>query len=148
MTWKGRFVKRAEDLEAVFNSAVICRFPTVLLNPAENLSVTLIIKMLSAATGWDVTPKELMKIGERAVNLTRVFNVKLGINRRDDQLPARLRGEMREGASKGQRISKEDLDTMLNEYYRERGWDEMGIPTRRKLEKLDISELAGVSLQR
>jgi len=140
---KGRLVKSTEDLAAVCNSAVICRFPTVLLNPTENISVTLITKMLSAATGWDMTPEELVRIGERAVNLTRVFNVKLGIDRKDDHLPARASEEMPEGTSKGQKISKEDLDTMLNEYYMERGWDERGIPTREKLEELGMSELAG-----
>jgi len=140
---KGSFIKKTEDLMAICNSAVICRFPTVALNPQENISVTLIAQMLSAATGWDLTTEELMKIGERAVNLTRIFNVKLGISRRDDTLPARFSEEMPEGASEGQRISKADLDKMLDEYYRERKWDDNGIPTKEKLRELGISQLAG-----
>jgi aldehyde:ferredoxin oxidoreductase len=31
---------------------------------------------------------------------------------------------------------------MLDEYYRLRGWDDQGIPTRRKLEELGIQEYA------
>jgi aldehyde:ferredoxin oxidoreductase len=50
---------------------------------------------------------------------------------------------LKAGASKGQMISREDLNTMLDEYYRERGWDEKtGIPTREKLVTLGLEYVA------
>ena len=47
------------------------------------------------------------------------------------------------GASKGQVISKEDLDRMLDEYYEARGWDRLTTtPTRKTLEALDLKTVA------
>lgn len=52
---------------------------------------------------------------------------------------------LKAGGSKGQVISKEDLDTMLDEYYSLRGWDmETGIPTREKLVDLGLAYVADV----
>ena len=139
---KGRFVKRTEDLMGFCNSAVICRFTTAVLNPAENIPIKMIAKFLEAATGWNVGPRDLQIMGERAVNLTRIFNVRLGVTRKDDVIPSRFAEEMPEGASKGQKVTPEDLDLMLDEYYEERGWTRNGIPTKERLEALGIGEFA------
>ena len=139
---KGKFVKSTEDLMGFCNSAVICRFPTAVLNPEENIPIKMIAKFLGAVTGWDVGPRDLQTFGERAVNLARIFNVRLGVTRKDDTIPSRFGEEMPEGASKGQRVTTADLDLMLDEYYKARGWTENGIPTRRRLEALEIGEFA------
>jgi aldehyde:ferredoxin oxidoreductase len=50
---------------------------------------------------------------------------------------------LKAGASKGQLISREDLDKMLDEYYAERGWDaKTGVPTREKLTELRLEYVA------
>ena len=50
---------------------------------------------------------------------------------------------LKAGASKGQLISKEDLNQMLDEYYMGRGWDiNTGIPTRAKLVELGLQYVA------
>jgi aldehyde:ferredoxin oxidoreductase len=50
---------------------------------------------------------------------------------------------LKEGASKGQLISKDDLRQMLDEYYAERGWDRAtGTPSREKLEELGLGGVA------
>ena len=50
---------------------------------------------------------------------------------------------LKAGASKGQMISRADLAQMLDEYYRERGWDcATGIPTKEKLEELGLAYVA------
>jgi aldehyde:ferredoxin oxidoreductase len=36
-----------------------------------------------------------------------------------------------------------DLEPMIDEYYRERGWDESGLPTREKLTALGLETVAG-----
>jgi aldehyde:ferredoxin oxidoreductase len=46
--------------------------------------------MLAAATGWDVSVQDLEQIGERIWNVERLFNVRLGKNRKDDLPPRRL----------------------------------------------------------
>jgi aldehyde:ferredoxin oxidoreductase len=100
--------------------------------------------LMEAVTGFVYTPDEVQKVGERINNLARSFNVREGFTRNDDTLPSRLMTEpIMAGASKGNLISKDDLSTMLDEYYTERGWDlNTGKPTREKLVELDLGYVA------
>ena len=100
--------------------------------------------LMEALTGLSFTPKVVMEVGQRVNNLARVFNVREGFTRADDTLPERLMTEpLKAGASKGQLISKADLDTMLDEYYSLRGWDvKTGTPTRAKLTDLRLEYVA------
>ena len=85
--------------------------------------------------GWEIDRERFLEIGERVYNLTRLFNVREGFSKRDDQLPERLK-EPREDT--GWRIDQADFERMLEEYYRLRGWDEEGRPTKETLERLQI----------
>jgi aldehyde:ferredoxin oxidoreductase len=97
--------------------------------------------LVTAATGISFTAKEVEKVGERVNNIARLFNIREGFTRRDDTFPARLMNEpLKGGASAGQRISQEDLDLMLDEYYEARGWDKQGVPTAAKLKELGIKK--------
>jgi aldehyde:ferredoxin oxidoreductase len=100
--------------------------------------------LMEAVTGLAFTPEEVLKVGERVNNLAKAFNVREGFTRADDTLPERLMTEpLKAGASKGHVISREDLDTMLDEYYSLRGWDvETGTPTREKLTDLGLEYVA------
>jgi aldehyde:ferredoxin oxidoreductase len=95
---------------------------------------------MEAVTGLAFTPEDVTRVGERINNLARAFNVREGFKRADDSLPERLMTEpLQSGASKGQLISRKDLDTMLDEYYTVRGWDlGTGVPTRKKLKELNL----------
>jgi len=81
-----------------------------------------------------------MRIGERLFNLKRLFNVGLGISRKDDTLPERLLTHDR--GTGGAAGSLPDLEKMLPEYYDLRGWDEQGIPRNERLEALGIASPA------
>jgi aldehyde:ferredoxin oxidoreductase len=100
--------------------------------------------LMEAVTGLAITPDEVYKVGERINNLARAFNVREGFTRQDDTLPSRLMTEpLKAGASKGHFISKEDLNTMLDEYYTEREWDlATGTPSRAKLVQLNLKYVA------
>jgi aldehyde:ferredoxin oxidoreductase len=78
----------------------------------------------------------MLKAGERIWNLEKLFNLKAGFTKADDTLPERLLKEpLPNGPAKGMVVQ---LDTMLNEYYEVRGWDESGVPTAEKLEELSL----------
>ena len=81
-----------------------------------------------------------MVIGERANNLCRCFNAREGMTKKEDYLPARFVEEaLPDGPSKGQRISEEELASMLEDYYELRGWDkESGNPRKEKLKELGL----------
>ena len=96
--------------------------------------------VLEAVTGEPWTAERVAQTGERITNLQRVFSLKCGITGSDDKLPKRLLEGPDEGTHDG-RVP--DMAVLLADYYRERGWDAKGRPTRAKLEELGLAEMAG-----
>jgi len=128
-----------QDWMSFLNSACFCRFT---IYPA-GISVGNVVRIFSSITGWEITPDEMLRIGERAWNLCRAFNIREGITRKDDTLPKRFEEPLPDGATKGESISKEELNEALDLYYELRGWDvKSGIPTREKLEELGLQYAA------
>lgn len=71
-----------------------------------------------------ISTAKVIKVGERINNIARAFSVREGFGRAADTFPERLMTEpLRNGASKGHLISKEDLKIMFDAYYNVRGWD-------------------------
>jgi aldehyde:ferredoxin oxidoreductase len=96
-------------------------------------------------TGWAVDVAELERIGERIVNLERLFNVREGARRRDDVLPWKVMHEpIPDGPSAGMHCPPEELGVMLDAYYALRGWDADGVPTRERLADLGLDRVPGV----
>ena len=122
------------------NSLCVCQF---VYGPAWHLySTGQFVELIRAATGWDFTMFELMKIGERTVNMQRAFNSREGFTRTDDTLPKRLFDPRSGGPTDGVAIPPEQLAAALETYYQMAGWDEGGRPTRAKLEELGIGWVA------
>ncbi len=127
---KARWVKIFQDLTAVIDSMGLCLFTSFALGAEDYRDI------LAAATGFDYTLDEMMKCGERIWNLERVFNLKAGLDPKEDTLPKRLLEEpMPEGPNKGH-VNR--LSEMLPEYYQVRGW-ENGVPTEAKLKELGLA---------
>jgi aldehyde:ferredoxin oxidoreductase len=94
---------------------------------------------LSALTGWEINGKGLLKTGERIYNLQRMFNIREGISRKEDQIPNRIMRMPQFGKySNVPECEVRNYDEMLEEYYQARGWDIDGIPTREKLTELGL----------
>jgi Aldehyde:ferredoxin oxidoreductase len=99
--------------------------------------------LLAGATGLELSPDDVQRVGERVNNLARAFNTLAGLTRADDDLPERLKTEpIPAGPAKGHCIPQKDLDLMLDEYYEARGWTPDGVPTRAKLEELRLGYAA------
>jgi aldehyde:ferredoxin oxidoreductase len=140
---KGKLTKWNQDVRsATCDAPTMCAFLLDMAVPAIAPQNT--ANLMEAVTGLTYTPEEVQKVGERMNNLARAFNAREGFTRADDTLPERLMTEpLKEGASKGHFISKDDLKQMLDEYYTERGWDlSTGSPTRAKLEELGLGYVA------
>jgi aldehyde:ferredoxin oxidoreductase len=96
-------------------------------------------QILQAATGWNVTSYELMKVAERAWTLARVFNLREGLTAADDRLPERFYGPTTSGALAQGGIDRELLQEAVQTSYAMMGWDrETGAPLDAKLHELDI----------
>ena len=140
---KGKLTKWNQDVRAATaDCPTMCAFLLDMAFAGTCLQNT--ATLMEAVTGMSYTPEEVERVGERINNLAKAFNVREGLSRADDTLPERLMTEpLKAGASKGQMISRADLDVMLDEYYRERGWDvKTGVPTRAKLAELRLDYVA------
>jgi aldehyde:ferredoxin oxidoreductase len=103
-----------------------------------------------ALTGLEVSPRDFLKVGERVFNLEKLMNAREGFTRRDDEIPAvwlkniETPIKMSSGDAYlrdwfGNRVTKADIEKMLDDYYEERGWNiETGTPKREKLEELGL----------
>jgi aldehyde:ferredoxin oxidoreductase len=95
--------------------------------------------LLRYTTGWECTLWELMKVGERRVNMMRQLNAKRGFAREHDHLPERLSEALPDGPAKGKRVNIEAFTKMLDQYYDLMGWDKKtGNPTNAKLLELGL----------
>lgn len=132
---KADMVKHFEEICAIADSMEMCKITLIALKALKPEDAA---KIIYAVTGWEIDDRELLRVGERIVNLERLFNLREGISRRDDTLPERyLKRPMPEGPSKGNVV---ELEPMLDRYYELRGWDmRTGIPKREKLEELDLA---------
>lgn len=140
LSWedKPRLVQYFEDIFTVVDAAGLCVFLSIryLFEPTYNVEPVRISRLMEYATGAGYDEETLLKAGERVYNLERMFLVRAGFSRADDTLPPRMLHEpMPEGAAKGHGV---ELDRMLPEYYRLRGWDENGVPTPEKLAELGL----------
>lgn len=107
--------------------------------PGPALGITQVVNAMRALTGWDTSLWELMKVGERAKALARVFNCREGFTPKDDRLPERLHEAFTSGPLAGVRVDPGTFQRALQLYYRMEGWDpETGWPTFAKLAELGI----------
>jgi aldehyde:ferredoxin oxidoreductase len=133
---KAGLVKCLQEYWGVMSDAVsLCKFPMI---PPRPLKTGLVVELLNAVTGWNFTLEDFLTTGERIFNLARMFNVREGASRKDDLLPLRFEEELKEGGSAGESYPRKELEKLLDEYYRLRGWNPEGIPTPETLSRLSL----------
>jgi aldehyde:ferredoxin oxidoreductase len=122
---------RLQDYRAFYSAAIMCSFCTI--------SPLTVCNLLTLATGLQIGIKEIKEIGERILNMKRLFNVKMGLTAAWDRLPALLTNPLPEGGSAGK---SPDWRKMLSQFYAYRKWDpETGAPTTEKAEELGLPSL-------
>ena len=108
-----------------------------------SFDVQQIVDLVRATTGWPTSAFELMKIGERCIQMTRAFDIREGMSKDEDKLPERFFTPFASGPLKGLKIEKEALAKARDIYYDIAGWDrESGAPTLGKLQELGIEWVA------
>ena len=127
---KADLVKAFQDATSVFDSAGVCVFTTFAWTLAD------LQPQLDAACEGDWTMEKLAVVGERIWNMERLFNNAAGFTAKDDDLPIRLKTEpAKTGPAKG---LVSGLDKMKPEYYKARGWDDKGVPSKATLARLGL----------
>ncbi|MBU2550257.1 MAG: hypothetical protein KKB20_17745 [Proteobacteria bacterium] len=146
----GRLTRFTQDAEYLYNALGICDC-VVHWECDPTRDVPWLTEMYQALTGFDISPREMLRAGERCYNMEKLLNAREGFGRSDDEvpevwlqnteIPIKGRGGERYLSDWfGRRLTGGDLENMLDEYYRERGWDvETGLPTRERLAGLGLN---------
>ncbi|MBU1660343.1 MAG: aldehyde ferredoxin oxidoreductase family protein [Chloroflexi bacterium] len=134
---KVRFALVTQHLYSALDSVGICQF---VFGPSWHLyGPDQLVDAVRLITGWDVTIDELLQVGERRLNMMRLFNAKAGFSRVDDKLPKKFFEALRGGATDGVKLTEEEIETAKDMYYQMSGWDvKSGNPTAEKLAELGI----------
>ncbi|HSF82020.1 MAG TPA: aldehyde ferredoxin oxidoreductase family protein [Anaerolineales bacterium] len=134
---KARLVAIHQNYRTMTNSLGICLFSRV--------PVTHQVELLNSLTGLEMSLDDFLNAGERAWNLKRMINHRLGLTKVNDKLPKLLLTPLTYGLHAGQSL---DMERLMADYYAARGWDpDTGHPTREKLISLNLgfSDETGVS---
>ena len=110
---------------AAMDSLSLCMF---IFGPGNILSYEDIVIMVNAATGFDYTFEDLMRIGENAIQLQRTLYIDFG--GRDEDLLPYLETEIPAGPTRGNKIDRGDFAKAREHYYRLWGWDREGRPPK------------------
>jgi aldehyde:ferredoxin oxidoreductase len=125
---KALMTSRVMDWRTLYNSMIMCIFCKL---PPGN-----IVDLLNAATGWELQVGDLLALGERALDLKRLLNGKLGLTAQDDRLPKLLLQPLPDEQVE---TRVPDMQVLLPAFYRVRGWDpDTGMPTAGKLKELGL----------
>ena len=109
-----------EDRLIIFDTLILCRFYRDLY-PWEELAT-----MIKAVTGLELDREQMKSIANNISTATRRFNIREGLTPEDDKLPKRFYKEVLPETQKI--ITEEEMDRLLKDYYKVRGWDEQGVP--------------------
>ena len=128
---KGRVVWWSENYKSLMDSLGICFIPVVSVDVFGDPIILFkeMGEIYEAVTGR--SPEKLFEASERIYQLEKSFNALLGITRKDD---------IRTGTRRGK---KDPIDHpgMLEEYYWYRGCSEDGVPTRKRLQEVGLSDV-------
>ena len=124
----------------VFDILGICDFGYV---PRSVGTLDELLEIICATTGWRITWFELMQVGERSINMARIFNYREGFTSKDDTLPDVFYHNFKGGSLDGQRaINKKDFEKAIRLRYQLMDWNaDTGIPNKAKLIELGLDWL-------
>lgn len=135
---KVRYAFYTQLFYAATDCACVCQFvfgPSFQLYGPDQL-----VDAISAATGWKYSLWELMKVGERRLNMMRFFNLREDVPE-TDSMPAKMQTPLVGGPTDGVAVPESQLEEAKALYYAMAGWDEEGHPRRGKLLELDLGWL-------
>ena len=127
---KGRMVYELGNFNAVKFSLCLCDF-------WGTVGKSTMAELMTLITGTEWTEDDMTEVGDRVLNIARAFNQREGFDRKDDTIPKRLVNEaLKTGAAAGQKISQEDFEDMLDQYYAIMGWEQNGMIPESRLKTL------------
>lgn len=108
-----------EDRLNIFDTCVLCRFYRDFYTWEE------LEKLMAFVTGLPFNKADLLKIAGNITEMTRKFNLREGLKGADDRLPGRFHEQ---ALSSGHTLGSKEMERLLADYYKIRGWDSQGLP--------------------
>ncbi len=140
LTDKPGVVKVYEDLQSFTNSLILCCFTAHTVGNTYNYPE--IRSLLACITGIEISPQEMLQVGERNYALMRLHAARAGYTMEKDGLPKRFNEVLKSGGSAGYRIAEDEMRAAIRAYYSERGYDQFG-PTDETLRRLGMEDCIG-----
>jgi aldehyde:ferredoxin oxidoreductase len=131
-----------QDIYTLADSLQICKFTTS--HNGHGINIQDMADLYAAATGHEADEAGMREIAGRIYAVERSFAVREGITKSDDFLQGKWATEQtRGGPFDGARLDRDKFRSMLEDYYRLRGWDPAtGIPAQQTLQELGLAEIA------
>jgi aldehyde:ferredoxin oxidoreductase len=109
-----------EDRLTIFDTLILCRFyrDLYLWEPLSDI--------IRITTGLGLNKAALRSIAGAITDNTRRFNIREGLTAAEDRLPKRFTTEAL--PETGKVITEQQMEQLLKDYYRARGWDQDGVP--------------------
>jgi aldehyde:ferredoxin oxidoreductase len=138
---KVRYALITEYLYCALDTVNMCQF---VFGPAWQLySAGHLVEAMRHVMGLDYSIDDVLRLGERRLNLLRAFNARESIGREADKLPKKMFQALTGGASDGVALTEKEVEDAKDIYYRMAGWEvSSGRPTRKKLEQLELGWVA------
>jgi aldehyde:ferredoxin oxidoreductase len=131
---KGPMIRFCMMVSTIIDSIGLCK--VAVLSVANHFDLTMEAQLVKAITGIDFAPQDLLRIGERIVNMEKIFNIRHGATKEMDNLPDKFtREKVTEGPAKGTRVQ---LEPMIEDFYKSMGWDKNGVPMAGTLKDLGL----------
>jgi aldehyde:ferredoxin oxidoreductase len=128
---KVRLLQHLHRRLTLLDSLVVCQFLPY--------NLTQLTGLLNAATGWDMSIAELLKIADRTLTTFRLFNIREGFSSADDKLPERFYQPKTDGVLSDKPLDPAKMEEAKKYYYELMGWDrESGVPKPETLSELGI----------
>jgi len=128
---KADIVYRMQNYLGLHNSLGLCKFLYI-----GRIGPSVLARWVRQVAGFDVDMDGVLRMGERLVQLKRLYNVKCGVRAADDRLPRRLQTEPRPDGRSGGVLP--DTALMVKRLYVLRGWGPDGVPTRATVERFGL----------
>ena len=128
-----------QDIYTLADALQICKFITS--HNGHGINIQDMADLFSSVTGVEADEESMRTCAKRIYTMERHFGVREGKTKKDDFIQGKwAREATRGGPFEGSSFDQEKFGTMLEEYYRLRGWNpKSGIPPKKLLKDLGIT---------
>jgi len=136
---KVRLFKTGNIYYSLLDTLGVCIFGYV---PEGIGTIEELRELIHSITGWRMTWYELMKAGERSINMARMFNLREGFSSSDDKIPEVFYKDFIDGPLDGTgKVDRGEFEKALQLRYQLMNWDKNGVPNKGKLIELGLEWL-------